>query len=86
MSQSDIRMDQVQEGAAVKARHAAELRAQMQAVAVKKQAAAEAAKRDGARAREATAVHMAVIEVLFCFQEVSHSKFPDLKLTCRERC
>jgi hypothetical protein len=78
-------MDQVQEGAAVKARHAAELRAQMQAVALKKQAAAEAAKRDGARAREATAIHMAVIEVLFCFQALSHSKISDQKLNYHER-
>jgi len=54
---------QAQEGAAAKQRHAAELRAQIQAAAAQKAATAEAARREGAKAREASALHLALVEV-----------------------
>ncbi len=54
---------QAEEKAAAKLRHAAELRLQMQAAAARKQAEVLAARQEGARAREASAIHQAVIEV-----------------------
>ncbi len=54
---------QAEEVAAVKLRHAADLRSQMQSAAARKQAQVLAVRQEGARAREASAVHQALVEV-----------------------